>query len=187
MKQLNELRSTAEARQLVDEIVNSDNMCEKNILMATILFLKVYCPVTEFDYTHVVNILRSAQVPHGMKNPQSDFDKIMQQVLTVHPDSLAALHYDGFQMCPVGMRDHAICNLLWKLSPLVEKSEWAKSLMKNDDTQSVKKDNNSQQHSRIPTKQTPSRQRATPMPHYSSQNPFDKWLNDDAPRDDFFF
>lgn len=69
----------------------------KLLLSAIILFLIHYCPKTEHDFAHVMQLVVAADVPEGMKNPQSDLDKIFEQVEQVDPHGLALKMYKSFK------------------------------------------------------------------------------------------
>lgn len=69
----------------------------KLLLSAIILFLVNYCPKSEHDFAHVMQLVVAADVPEGMKNPQSDLDKIFEQVEVVDPHGLALKMYKSFK------------------------------------------------------------------------------------------
>lgn len=69
----------------------------KLLLSAIILFLINYCPKSEHDFAHVMQLVVAADVPEGQKNPQSDLDKIFEQVEVVDPYGLALKTYKSFK------------------------------------------------------------------------------------------
>ena len=69
----------------------------KLLLSAIILFLTTYCPKSEHDFAHVMQLVVAADVPEGTKNPQSDLDKIFEQVAEVDPYGLALKMYKSFK------------------------------------------------------------------------------------------
>ena len=69
----------------------------KLLLSAIILFLTTYCPKSEHDFAHVMQLVVAADVPEGTKNPQSDLDKIFEQVNEVDPYGLALKMYKSFK------------------------------------------------------------------------------------------
>lgn len=69
----------------------------KLLLSAIILFLIHYCPKSEHDFAHVMQLVVAADVPEGQKNPQSDLDKIFEQVEIVDPNGLALKMYKSFK------------------------------------------------------------------------------------------
>ena len=69
----------------------------KLLLSAIILFLIEYCPKSEHDFAHVMQLVVAADVPEGQKNPQSDLDKIFEQVEAVDPYGLAVKTYKSFK------------------------------------------------------------------------------------------
>ena len=69
----------------------------KLLLSAIILFLVNYCPKSEHDFAHVMKLVVAADVPEGQKNPQSDLDKIFEQVEVVDPHGLALKMYKSFK------------------------------------------------------------------------------------------
>ena len=69
----------------------------KLLLSAIILFLISYCPKSEHDFAHVMQLVVAADVPEGQKNPQSDLDKIFEQVEIVDPHGLALKTYKSFK------------------------------------------------------------------------------------------
>ena len=80
---------------------NGDNKyfddATKQLLSAIILFLITYCPKSEHDFAHVMQLVVAADVPEGQKNPQSDLDKIFEQVEIVDPHGLALKTYKSFK------------------------------------------------------------------------------------------
>ena len=69
----------------------------KQLLSAIILFLITYCPKSEHDFAHVMRLVVAADVPEGQKNPQSDLDKIFEQVEVIDPYGLALKTYKSFK------------------------------------------------------------------------------------------
>lgn len=69
----------------------------KLLLSAIILFLIHYCPKSEHDFAHVMQLVVAADVPEGARNPQSDLDKIFEQVEKVDPHGLALKMYKSFK------------------------------------------------------------------------------------------
>lgn len=69
----------------------------KLLLSAIILFLIHYCPKSEHDFAHVMQLVVAADVPEGARNPQSDLDKIFEQVEKVDPYGLALKMYKSFK------------------------------------------------------------------------------------------
>lgn len=69
----------------------------KLLLISIILFLIHYCPKEEHDFAHVMKLVVAADVPEGMKNPQSDLDKIFEQIEDVDPHGLALKMYKSFK------------------------------------------------------------------------------------------
>ena len=69
----------------------------KLLLSAIILFLINYCPKSEHDFAHVMQLVVAADVPEGQKVPQSDLDKIFEQVEVVDPHGLALKMYKSFK------------------------------------------------------------------------------------------
>jgi type IV secretory pathway TraG/TraD family ATPase VirD4 len=69
----------------------------KLLLSAIILFLINYCPKSEHDFAHVMQLVVAADVPEGQKAPQSDLDKIFEQVEVVDPYGLALKTYKSFK------------------------------------------------------------------------------------------
>jgi type IV secretory pathway TraG/TraD family ATPase VirD4 len=69
----------------------------KLLLTAIILFLIEYCPKSEHDFNHVIQLVVAADVPEGQKNAQSELDKIFEQVEIVDPNSLALKTYNSFK------------------------------------------------------------------------------------------
>jgi type IV secretory pathway TraG/TraD family ATPase VirD4 len=69
----------------------------KLLLSAIILFLIHYCPKSEHDFAHVMQLVVAADVPEGQKAPQSDLDKIFEQVEVVDPHGLALKMYKSFK------------------------------------------------------------------------------------------
>ena len=69
----------------------------KLLLNSIILFLIHYCPKTEHDFAHVMQLVVAADVPEGARNPQSDLDRIFEQVEKVDPHGLALKMYKSFK------------------------------------------------------------------------------------------
>ena len=69
----------------------------KLLLSAIILFLISYCPKSEHDFAHVMQLVVAADVQEGQKNPQSDLDKIFEQVAVIDPHGLALKTYKSFK------------------------------------------------------------------------------------------
>lgn len=69
----------------------------KLLLSAIILFLIHYTPKSDHDFAHVMKLVVAADVPEGAKNPQSDLDKIFEQVDKIDPNGLAMKMYKSFK------------------------------------------------------------------------------------------
>ena len=101
------IRSDADVTDLITTLIKNtgeasgDNKyfddATKLLLSAIILFLIHYCPKEEHDFAHVMKLVVAADVPEGTKNPQSDLDKIFEQVEVVDPHGLALKMYKSFK------------------------------------------------------------------------------------------
>ena len=104
---LNYIRSDADVTDLITTLIKNtgeasgDNKyfddATKLLLSAIILFLIHYCPKSEHDFAHVMQLVVAADVPEGQKVPQSDLDKIFEQVEVVDPHGLALKMYKSFK------------------------------------------------------------------------------------------
>ena len=101
------IRSDADVTDLITTLIKNtgeasgDNKyfddATKLLLSAIILFLIHYCPKSEHDFAHVMQLVVAADVPEGQKVPQSDLDKIFEQVEVVDPHGLALKMYKSFK------------------------------------------------------------------------------------------
>lgn len=101
------IRSDADVTDLITTLIKNtgeasgDNKyfddATKLLLSAIILFLIHYCPKSEHDFAHVMQLVVAADVPEGQKAPQSDLDKIFEQVDVVDPHGLALKMYKSFK------------------------------------------------------------------------------------------
>jgi type IV secretory pathway TraG/TraD family ATPase VirD4 len=104
---LSYIRSDSDVTDLVTTLIKNtgeasgDNKyfddATKLLLSAIILFLIHYCPKSEHDFAHVMQLVVAADVPEGQKVPQSDLDKIFEQVEVVDPYGLALKMYKSFK------------------------------------------------------------------------------------------
>lgn len=104
---LSYIRSDADVTDLITTLIKNtgeasgDNKyfddATKLLLSAIILFLIHYCPKSEHDFAHVMQLVVAADVPEGQKAPQSDLDKIFEQVEMVDPHGLALKMYKSFK------------------------------------------------------------------------------------------
>lgn len=104
---LSYIRSDADVTDLITTLIKNtgeasgDNKyfddATKLLLSAIILFLIHYCPKSEHDFAHVMQLVVAADVPEGQKNPQSDLDKIFEQVEMIDPHGLALKMYKSFK------------------------------------------------------------------------------------------
>lgn len=101
------IRSDADVTDLITTLIKNtgeasgDNKyfddATKLLLSSIILFLIHYCPKSEHDFAHVMQLVVAADVPEGQKAPQSDLDKIFEQVEVVDPHGLALKMYKSFK------------------------------------------------------------------------------------------
>lgn len=120
MKRVNELKTEQEVREIAEEIIGEGKECEKNLLTAVILFLLAYNPETEHDFVHVTQLALATKLPKGPRNPQSDLDKIFEQIAAVDPMSRAMCYYNAYKCYPDGMQGQAAGNIVYKIAPFVE-------------------------------------------------------------------
>ena len=120
MKQLKEINTEQEIREIVEEIIGEGKECEKNLLSAVLLFLLRLCPNTEHDFTHALQLVLATKVSKGQRHPQSDLDKLFEQVMTLDPMGAELRYYQAYKCYPDGMQGQAAGNVAYKISPIIE-------------------------------------------------------------------
>ena len=121
MKQLKEIKTEQEVREIVEEIIGEGKECEKNLLSSVLLFLLEYSPNTEHDFIHVTQLALATRIPKGQRNPMSSLDKLFEQVAAVDPMGTAVRYYHAYKCYPDGMQGQAAGNIVYKIAPIVEK------------------------------------------------------------------
>lgn len=67
------------------------------LLSAVTLFLVNYCPETEHDLEHMWQLINVSKTPKKQKYPQSDLDKIFEQIKIIDPHGLTIQVYDFYK------------------------------------------------------------------------------------------
>lgn len=122
--QIKNIKTKQEFEEFANELIGEGKDCEKNLLTALYLFIKDFCPADELDLEHVLALVLSTKIPRGLRNPQSDVDKIFEMVTIVNPTASCLVYHNAFKLYPEGMQNQAAGNLVYKICARL--NDWPK-------------------------------------------------------------
>lgn len=140
IEEMFEVSSPRKMEKLAAKITGKKKECEKCLLIATILFMKEFCPKSDRNEENVPKFIIGFIQTDFSSRRRNDFvkmDEMFKMVKEVNPCSCAYSYYKAFRAFPENMCHQSVGNLFYKLMSKRDSFLTFRTDKKDDETDDV--------------------------------------------------